>query len=62
MWSFDQILVGYSGIFMREVIISQIIHGCVQKTDFESLSLFKVNNLGLALGMALKFYSSVAKR
>ena len=36
MWSFDQILVGYSGIFMREVIISQIIHGCVQKTDFES--------------------------
>ena len=62
MWSFDQILVGYSGIFMREVIISQIIYGFVQKTDFEDWSWFNVNNLGLALGMALKFYSSVAKR
>ena len=62
MWSFDQILVGYSGIFIREVIISQIIYGFVQKTDFEGWSWFNVNNLGLALGMALKFYSSVAKR
>ena len=62
MWSCDQILVGYSSIFMREVIISQIIYGFVQKTDFEGWSWFNVNNLGLALGMALKFYSSVAKR
>ena len=62
MRSCDQILVGYSSIFMREVIISQIIYGFVQKTDFEGWSWFNVNNLGLALGMALKFYSSVAKR
>ena len=62
MWSCDQILVGYSSIFMREVIISQIIYGFVQKADFEGWSWFNVNNFGLALGMALKFYSSVAKR
>ena len=62
MWSYDQILVGYSSIFMREVIISQIIYVFVQKADFEEWSWFNVNNLGLKLGMALKFYSSVAKR
>ena len=28
---------------------------------FEGSSWFKFNNLGLALGMALKFYTSVAK-
>ena len=58
----NQILVGYSSIFMREVITSQIIYGFVQKADFEGWSWFNVNNLGLALGMTLKFYSSVAKR
>ena len=42
---------------MREVIISQIIHGFVQKADFEGWSWFNVNNFGLALGMALTFYS-----
>ena len=62
MWSYDQILVGYSSIFMREVIISQIIYVFVQKADFEEWSWFNVNNLGLKLGMALIFYSSVAKR
>ena len=62
MWSCDQILVGYSSIFMREVIISQIIYGFVQKADFERSSWFNVNNLGLAIGMALEFYSSVTKR
>ena len=61
MWSRDQILVGYSSMSMGEVIISQIIYGFVQKADFEGCSWFKVNNLGLALGMALKFYISVAK-
>ena len=61
MWPCDHILVGYSSSFMREVIISQIIYGFVQKTDFEGWSWFNVNNLGLALGMALKFCSSVAK-
>ena len=62
MWTCDQILVGYSSIFMREVIINQITYGFVQKTDFEGWSWFNINNLGLALGMVLKFYSSVAKR
>ena len=62
MWSCDQILVGYSSSFMREVIISQIIYVFVQKADFEEWSWFNVNNLGLKLGMDLKFYSSVAKR
>ena len=62
MWSCDQILVSYSIIFMTEVIIGQITYGFVQKADFEGWSWFNVNNLGLALGMALKFYSNVAKR
>ena len=47
---------------MREVIISQIIYEFVHKADFVEWSWFNVNNLGLKLGMALKFYSSVAKR
>ena len=46
---------------MTEVIISQIIYGFVLKTDFEGWSWSNVNNLALELGMALKFYSSVAK-
>ena len=46
---------------MRQVIISQIIYGFVQKTDFEGRSWFNVNNLALEVGMALTFYSSVAK-
>ena len=58
----NQILVGYSSIFMREVITSQIIYGFVQKAYFEGWSWFNVNNLGHALGMALRFYSSVAER
>ena len=47
---------------MREVIISQIIYGFVQKADFKGWSSFSANNLGLALGTTLKFYSSVEKR
>ena len=62
MGSCDQVLVGYSNIFMRQVMISQIIYGFVQKAYYEGWSWFNVNNLGLALGMALNFYSSVAKR
>ena len=62
MWSCDQILVDLYSIFVREVIISQIIYRFVQKTDFEGWSWFNVNNLGLTLGMALKFYNSMAKR
>ena len=62
MWSCDHILVGYSSSFMREVIISEIIYGFVQKTDVEGWSWFNVNNLGLVLGMTLKFHSCVGKR
>ena len=47
---------------MREVIISQIIYVFVQKTDFEGWSWFNVNNLGLALYMAMNFYSNLAKK
>ena len=32
-----------------------------EKPHFEGLPWFKFNNLGLALGIALKFYTSVAK-
>ena len=62
MRSWDQMLVGYSSIFMREVIMSQIIYGFTQKTDSEGWSWFNVNNFGLALGMVRKFYRNVAKR
>ena len=62
MWPYYTILVGYSSILMSEVIISQIIYGFAQKTDFQGWSWFNVNDVGLALGMALKFYSSVTKR
>ena len=47
---------------MREVIIISILKGFDQKKHFfEGWSWFKFNNLGLALGMNLKFYSSVKK-
>ena len=62
MRSWDQMLVGYSSIFMREVIISQIIYGFIQETDSEEWSWFNVNNFGLALGMVPNFYRNVAKR
>ena len=47
---------------MREVVITSILQGFDQKNKFfEGCCWFKVNNLGLAPGMALKFYTSVAK-
>ena len=47
---------------MREVIITSILKGFDQKNHFfEEWSWFKFNNLGLALGMAFKFYSIVVK-
>ena len=47
---------------MTEVIITSILSGFHQKNQFfEECSLFKFNNLELALGMALKFYTSVVK-
>ena len=48
---------------MREVIITPILEGSDQKKRFfEGCFWFKFNNLGLALGMALKFNTNVAER
>ena len=53
---------GKSSISMREVIITSILWGVDQKTAFlEGWPCFKFNNLGLALGTNLKFYTSVGK-
>ena len=53
---------GKSSITVREVVITLILSGFDQKNlFFEGCSWFKFNNLGLALGMGLKFYTSVAK-
>ena len=54
---------GNSNISMREVIITSILWGFDQKKPlfFEGCSWFKFNNLGMALVMALKFYTSLAK-
>ena len=52
-----------SSISTREVITNSILQGfdLKKKNFFEAWSWFKFNNLGLALGMTLKFYTSVAK-
>ena len=48
---------------MTEVITTSILQGFELKNSFfEEWPWFKFNNLGLALGMALKFYTNVAKR
>ena len=52
---------GISNISMREVIIISILYGLDQKHRFEGWSWFKFNNVRLALGMNLKFHTSVAK-
>ena len=53
---------GNSSFSMREFIITQFQKDLTRKTNFfEGCCWFKFNNLGLALGMALKFYTSVAK-
>ena len=45
-----------------EVITTSILQDLTSKTTFfEGRSWFKFNNLGLGLGIALKFYTSVAK-
>ena len=47
---------------MREVITTSILKGFEHKNRFfEGWSWFKFNSLGLALGISLKFYTSVAK-
>ena len=53
---------GNSSISMREVIINLVLWGCDQKNHlFEGCSWFKFNSLRLALGIALKLYTSAAK-
>ena len=53
---------GNSRTSTREVIITLILQGFGQKNYFlEWWSWSKFNNLGLALGMILKFYTIVAK-
>ena len=47
---------------MKKVIITSILLGFdLKKHFFEGRSWFKLNILGLALSMALKFYTSVTK-
>ena len=54
--------LGNSSIIMRKVTITSILYEFDQKKQFfEGYSLFKFNNLGLKVGMALKFYKNVAK-
>ena len=53
---------GNCAISMRKVIITSILQGFDQKNRFfEGCLWFKFNNLGLALGTKLRFYTSVAK-
>ena len=48
---------------MREVFITSILEGFGQKNQFfEEWSWFKFIHLELALGVDLKFYTSVAKK
>ena len=57
-----ELKLGNSSICIREVITTSILKGFDQKNRFfEGWSWFKFNNLGLALGVNLKFYTSVAK-
>ena len=55
-------MFGNCSISMREVIITSYLQGFDQKNRlFEGCSWFKFNNLGRALSMTLKLYTSVAK-
>ena len=53
---------GNFSIPMRQVIISSILYNLTSKANlFEACSWFEFTNLGLALGMALKFYIVVTR-
>ena len=53
---------GNSSVSMGKVIIALVLLGLDQKNNiFEECSWLKFNILGVALGVALKFYTSVAK-
>ena len=62
MWSYDQSLIAL--VFISEKLSwTRFYRDLIRKITFlERRSRFKFNNLGLALGMALKLYGSVAKR
>ena len=49
-----------TGNSMREVIVSFFLDLTKKNTFFEGCSWFKFNNLGLALGIALEFYTGLA--
>ena len=53
--------LGNFSISKRKVIITSILWGFDQKNFFERWFCFKFNNLGIAQGMALKFYTSMSK-
>ena len=54
---------GNSSICIREIIITSILQGFDHRSCFfEGWSWFKFNNLELALGTNLKFYTSLSKR
>ena len=61
MWSCDQSFFFVTSISMRQVIITKILKRFDQKTFFWGWSWFKLSNLRMTLGMALKFYISVTK-
>ena len=53
---------GNCNISMRELITTSILQAFDQKNNFfEGRFWFKLNNLGLTLGMALKFSTSAVK-
>ena len=61
MWSYDESLVTLAFLW-EKLSKPQFYKDLTRKTAFfEGWSWFKFNNLGLALGTNLKFYTSVAK-
>ena len=61
-WSCDQSLVAL--VFLRKKLSKPQFYKDLtrKKTFFKAWSWFKFNNLRLAMGMTLKFYTSMAKR
>ena len=53
---------GNCSISMREVIVTQFCKDLTRKrVSFKGWSRFRFNNFGLALNIALQFYTSLAK-
>ena len=60
MWSCGQSFVPLA--FLWKKLSTSILSGLTRRTNiFEGCCWFKFNSLGLALGMALQFYTSVGK-